>query len=653
MDYKVKEGDYARMGAVQNGGEVIFTFAGEKEDQCCIVLIDKKTGQEERIHVPDAYCLGSLRSVSVSGIRPELCRYYYEINGEERPDPYAHAVEGREKWNDLSRKENGYRVYGSFRRTPFDWEEDAPPEIPKEQIVMYKLHVRGFTMDHGAPKRIAGTFAALTEKAAYLKSLGITTVELMPVYEFEEIILPKPVEKVAMPDYIRWEAAEEDLIQPKEVVSIDTTPAKALAGKEEESGSEEPQPEKPKLNYWGYVNDDSNSYFAVKASYAKDPARADAEFKQLVKCLHDNGIECVVEMYFPESVNHNLIVDALRYWVWEYHVDGFHLIGDRLPVTAVVQDVMLSRTKIFYTYFDQAVLNDDRKYRHLFIYQEEYLYSARKLLNHINGDMREFLNQQKKQGTALGYVNFLSSNNGFTLADVFMYNDKHNEANGEDNADGNTWNFSSNYGVEGSTRKKYIAAIRKRQWRNAMLMLFLAQGVPLVWAGDEMCNSQNGNNNAYCQDNPVGWLNWKNEKTHEKEIDFVRRLIRFRREYPLVANADPFRFYDYRSAGFPDVSYHGENAWISEFDLGRMSLGILYCGAYSKDKAHSEDIYTAFNFYSAVSTVALPKLSRKKKWYLLIDSANEEEPILDQGQLCSDQQFLLMKPQSICVLIGK
>lgn len=625
MNFVVKEGDYARMGAIQTtDNEVVFTFAGEKEDACCVVLIDKKTKQNFKIDVPDKYCLGSLRSIAVSGLKPEQYYYVYEINGEEQLDPYAHVIKGREIWNDGRRKEEGYRIYGSFRQDTFDWEEDRAPEIPKGEMLMYKLHVRGFSMDHGAGKKIAGTFRAVMDKIDYLKSLGVTTLELMPVYEFEEIEIPV---KKELPDYIKWEPQEEDVILP-----------------------EEPEEQTEKVNYWGYCE---GNYFSVKASYASEPAKAPLEFKTLVKQLHSNGIECVMEMYFPGITNHNLILDALRFWVREYHVDGFHLLGEHLPITAIVQDVMLSRTKIFYTDFEPSVCFAHKKYKHLFVYKEEYQYPARKILNHLNGDMQEFVNQQKKQGPVLGYINFVSSNNGFTLADVFMYNDKHNEGNGEDNADGSCWNFSNNYGVEGPTRKRYITNTRKRMWKNAILMLFLAQGVPLIWSGDEMWNSQKGNNNAYCQDNPVGWLNWKNAKSHEKEIAFVRQVGQFRRNHPILSNEEPFHFSDYHSMGAPDVSYHGESAWISEFDPGRMSLGMMYCGAYSKDKEQNEDIYVAYNFYSAVTALALPKLPKKKKWYLFIDSAEEETPVLTEGVLCKNQQILSMKPQSICVLVGK
>lgn len=622
MGIVVKEGDYAKMGAVPKGNSVIFTFAGEKEDTCAIVLVEQQTKKELEIEVPDSYCLGSLRSIQVTGFNYKDYDYYFRINGEEQIDPYAQVIRGRELWNDVDRVKQNYKVYGGFSSDKFDWTDDMQPEIPKSQMIMYKLHVRGFSMDRPRKGRSMGTFSGVSEKVEYLKSLGVTTVELMPVYEFDEIQVPV---KEPVPEYVRWETKKGDIIQP---------PA---------------EEEKIRLNYWGYG---PGNYFAVKASYAKKPSMAANEFKQLVRTLHRNQMECVMEIYFPEDVNHNLILDALRYWVREFHVDGFHLLGENLPVTAIVQDVLLSRTKIFYTYFDQNIQREDKKYKNLYIYKEEYQYPARKILNHINGDMKDFIDQQRKQQKSFGYVNFISSNNGFTLADIFMYNDRHNEANGEDNLDGTAWNFSSNYGVEGPTRKKYIVASRSRQWRNAILMLFMAQGVPMIWSGDEMCNSQSGNNNAYCQDNEIGWLNWKNLRTHTREVNFLKKVTKFRKEHPLIAQVEPFHFNDYKTYGFPDVSYHGESAWISNFDLGRMSLGMLYCGAYSQNE-NKEDIYIAYNFFSAESVLALPKLAKRRKWYMAIDSTQEEVSLEEEPQLLKGQKYLAMEPQSICVLIGK
>jgi glycogen operon protein len=362
-----------------------------------------------------------------------------------------------------------------------------------------------------------------------------------------------------------------------------------------------------------------------------------------------------MEMFFTEGTNHNLILDILRYWVRVYRVDGFHLLGTNLPITAIVQDNVLSRTKIFYEELNESVCSAGRKYKNLYVYKEEYMYPARRVLNHLNGNMRDFADQQRKQGAFLGYVNYIASNNGFTLADLFMYNDKHNEENGEKIADGNAWNFSNNYGVEGPTKKRYINAIRRLKWRNSILMLFLAQGVPLLWQGDEMGNSQGGNNNAYCQDNPTGWLNWKNEKTHRKELRFLRQVIAFRKEHPILSNEMPFQFSDYKSVGCPDLSFHGESAWIMEPIAGRMSLGMMYCGAYAQNAEadrDAEDVYVAYNFSSGMTSMALPDPVRGRRWYLAIDSGNDAMPFLEEPVVCA-QGSVVIRSQSIQVFVSR
>lgn len=625
MKYQISEGDYARMGATQKGIHTIFTFEGEKEDKCKVVLISRDTKEKIKIDVPDEFCLGSLRSIAVAGIDTEHFFYCYEVNEITIIDPYATQIAGRESWNDRSRKEDAYQVYGSFDFTPFQWEKDASPEIPKSKMMMYKLHVRGFTMDQKDSTEHAGTFYAIGRHLKYLKDLGVTTVELMPLYEFEEMQIPV---KQELPPYLKWQMEKDDLILQKEETEIP----------EEEA----------KVNYWGYC---PGNYFAVKSSYAADKEHPANEFRRLVQQMHRLGMECVMEMYFPEQTNYNLILDSVRYWVREFHVDGFHFIGQNLPITAIVQDVMLSRTKIFYEEFEEKLLENEKKYKHLYVYKDEYLFPARRILNHINGDMQEFANQQKKQAANVGFVNYLASNNGFTLADLFLYNDKHNEANGENNEDGPTWNFSNNYGVEGVTRKRYITELRKKQWRNAWMMLMTAQGIPLIWSGDEMNNSQEGNNNAYCQDNPLGWLNWKNYKNHRKDIEFVKKLIAFRQAHPILAKDEPFSFNDIKSQGFPDLSYHGESAWITGIQPGRMSLGMLYCGAYGEKGEN--DIYVAYNFFSGISTLALPQLGKKKKWYVVVNSAEHVTPFYDEPVAYKNQQALTLSPQSIYILIGK
>ena len=623
MNFTVKEGNYTEMGVMQLEDQVIFTFEGEKEDTCCIVLVDRKTRETYRIEVSDTFCVGSLRSVAVSGVKPADFYYYYEINGEKIIDPYATMIAGRENWNDKERFKNNYEILCGYSERMFDWKEDKAPELSKNELMIYKLHVRGFTKDLSSMRKSGGTFAGVKNRIEYLKNLGFPAIELMPVYEFEEMEIPVQT-RLEVPEYVKWEPADDDIIQPVEEKVSD------------------------KVNYWGYG---PGNYFAVKASYASKKEKAGVEFKELVYKLHQSGMECILEMFFSEHTNHNLILNVLRFWVREYHVDGFHLLGENLPITAIIQDSLLSRTKIFYTGFDESAVRTDRQYQPLYVYKEEYMYPARKLLNHMNGEVREFLNQQRKQGMNVGYVNFITSNNGFTLADLFMYNDKHNDDNGENNRDGNLWNFSNNYGVEGPTRRKYIKSLRGLKWRNAMMMLFLAQGVPMLWSGDEICNSQKGNNNAYCQDNEIGWLNWKNEKLHKSELDFLQKLIDFRKSHPIISQKEPFHFQDYRAIGVPDLSYHGENAWMAESELDNRSVGVMYSGEYERKGA--ETVYIGYNFFSARMKLALPKLSYKKKWYLIADTTIEAEPFMLEPKENESQKYVTMNPQAICILVGK
>lgn len=619
----VKEGNYAIMGVIQEENKVYITFEGEKEEQCKVVLLNHQTKEKEIIEVPDEYVLGSLRSIEIDNININEYDYYFEINGQKRIDPYSRKIVGREKWNNLSRKNNSYEIYSSTDKHDFNWKNDKQPEIPKDKMIMYKLHVRGFSMD--TKKEDAGTFSAIKDKIPFLKSLGITTIELMPIYEFEEMKI-KGTNLAKLPDYVKWTNKSDDVIvAPKK--------EKKTVG----------------VNYWGYV---PGNYFAVKTSYAYKKDRASIEFKELVHELHKNNMECVMEMFFGGNLNHNLILDSLRYWVREFHVDGFHLLGNNLPITAIAQNVMLSRTKIFYDDIPGDVLDNQKTYKHLYLYKDEYLYQARKILNHINGDMSEFINQQKKQNSKYGFVNYVASNNGFTLADVFMFNDRHNEANGENNSDGNAWNFSNNCGFEGFSQKKYIKFMRQKQWRNALVMLFMAQGVPLILSGDEIQNSQKGNNNAYCQDNKIGWVNWKKGKSQDSDIEFVKNIIKFRNDHPMISNTNPYYFNDCLTKGMPDVSFHGESAWVAGIDKQMMALGEMYYGEYDSNNT-KESIYVAYNFFSGVSTLALPSLPENKQWHLLMDTSLEKKPFLKEAVKLKNQQKLTINAQSIKILIGR
>lgn len=626
MVYTIKEGNYEKYGVQVKENGIHFTFEAEKEDNCKLLLYGKEMEVIETIPIPDRYCRGAIRSVCIAGITAGNLKYNYEINGEVVTDPYANRIVGREKWNHLKRESYAYQVCGGYAKTEFDWGEDILPEVPRHEMVMYKLNIRGFSMDAGIHGKSRGTFRAVKEKIPYLKELGITTVEFMPIYEFEEMELPKETEK--LPDYLIWEEKEGDKIKP------------------EETAGETPK----RVNLWGYV---PGNYFAVKSAYASVPEAA-AEWKELIRELHANGMECVMEMYFSGKINQNMILDALRYWVKEYHVDGFHLLGEKLPVTLIAQDPWLRRSKIFFMGYDAMFLEEKRKYPHLFVYSDEYLYPVRGMLNHMNGNLEAFVCQQRKQHSMQGFVNYITDNNGFTLLDLFSYAEKHNEENGEDNCDGSNWNLSNNFGVEGRTGRKHICAIRERQLRNAIAILMLGQGVPLIFEGDEMGNSQNGNNNAYCQDNRIGWVNWKKNGKYAWLYEFTRQMILFRKTHPVIASEEPKALNDFLRKGFPDLSYHGENAWISSLPQDRQAVGMMYCGAYEEFQDGTKDdfIYIGYNFHMGLSRLALPKLPDKKKWYLVMDTARGIQPFLEEESVQREQQIAL-EGQSIIILVGK
>ena len=510
------------------------------------------------------------------------------------PDPYASKIAGREKWDDARRAECDFLVCGSFEEKEYEWQSACCPEIPKNEMVMYKLHVRGFSMDSGKKGKMRGTFAAVEERIPYLKALGVTTVELMPVYEFEEIEIPK---KQKLPGYI---------------------PQGSIPEKEAGSGTDK---EKLKVNYWGYTK---GFYFAPKASYgcSKNVTR---ELKHLIDALHQNQMECVMEMYFEQEENQNLIMDALRYWATEFRVDGFHLIGENVPITAIAQDLFLRRSKIFYQYIPEQLWKEKENYPHLFVYNDEYLYTGRKLLNHQGGSLFEFGNQQKKQNKTVGVVNFMANNNGFTLADLFSYCEKHNEANGEENADGSNYNFSINCGTEGKTSRKYVKELRRKHLYMALSMVFFAQGVPLLLAGDEALNSQQGYYNAYCQDNAITWLDWSLLEKNKELFSYVKKLIEFRRNHPLYQSRRYLTGMDSEGLGAPDVSCHGVEPWNARFSYYSRELGVMFFGGYSGGNS----LYFAFNFHWEPHVFYLPEIEKNKEWKRVFDTSNTMEMAVD------------------------
>lgn len=614
MKYSIQEGNYLTMGATLICDTITFTFEAEQECDCAVVLYPKNRKEEPvRIAIPSDYCVGSLRSVAVKGISWKRYDYVYEIDGILQNDPYARRIIGREKWADLERAESNYRICSGFDFSTFPWTKEKKVCVKKQDMVMYKLHVRAYTMSDPAVRgKKKGTFRAIQEKIPYLKEFGITTLELMPVYEFEEFVFEK--EK---PTILK---KAEDVQHPK------------------------------RINLWGY---EKGEYFAPKASYAytNNPAK---ELKELILALHAHDIECVLEMYFEPDMNPNMILEVLRYWVMEYHVDGFHLLGVNLSLEAIVQDVRLSRTKLFYHHFPEELQNEKKQYQNLYEYNDDFYYPVRRMMNRMEGELESLTGQMRKQRLTQGYINYITSNNGFTLADLFSFGEKHNWENGEENLDGNNWNYSNNYGEEGPSRKKFINSIRKRQMMNAMAIVLLSQGVPMIWAGDEIGNSQSGNNNAYCQDNVVGWTNWKQKDRYCEFTMFVKKMLEFRKEHPILRKEVPFHLCDDQQLGYPDLSYHCDAAWVTRFEVNRLSIGIMYCGkGEAKDDDTVEKIYVGINFHNGSQTLALPQLGRGEVWCKIMDTTYTGNRFFPESEQKNVTHHLQIPGQSVCILLSR
>ena len=624
MKIKIRQGNYEKMGVRSQGNEVTFTF-GCNKGKNAVVLYPRNGGKIERIEVPEEFRIGSMVSLTVQGISLQDYDYNYVLDGRVVNDPYAVSIVGRECWGDEERLKADFIAKSRFSHSDYDWTGDVRPKLSDEEMILYKLHVRAFSMKGRAKGKNKGTFAGVTEAIPYLKDLGVSVVEMMPVYEFEELMVPSP--KNTLLNYAAWKAARDE---------------KETAGTKKKKDV--------KLNVWGYR--DAN-YFSPKASYAagKD---VETELKDLIRTLHENRMECVLEFFFPEGHTGAYIVEALRHWVRDYHVDGFHLLGYGIPMNAILTDPLLSDTKIFCPGFTEEFISGNKEKNRLFVYNEEFLYPARKMLNRLEMNLDDMVREIVKTHPAQGFVNYITSNNGFTMNDLFSYAEKHNEANGEGNADGSNWNYSANYGEEGDSRKRAVLSERKRQLRNAFSLLLLSKGVPLIYEGDECGNSKKGNNNTYCQDNELSYVDWSVRKRDRELCQFVKELIAFRRAHPVLTDRTMFSHSCRPESGLPEISYHGENAWMSGPEYGRCAIGLLYCGEYVEVQKGKDDdlIYIAYNFMGGQQSLALPKLPYIGEWMKIMDTAVDQDPFLETPERTRDQKIML-PGRSVRIYIGQ
>lgn len=585
-------------------------------DNCGVLLYDKKSGKmTDRIPFSEKDRVGNIHCRYIEGLSPEKITYQFYSDDRVVPDERARIFPGKAPYG----KERPVEALkAGFLTADFDWEQDRCPRIPYSRALVYCMHVRGFTKHSSSRVKNRGTFAGIIEKIPYLKEIGITTLELQPAYEFTE-----------MPSC-------EELLE--------TFPRGATV-KDVEGLCQR------KLNYWGYKK---GFYYVPKSAYAAsdDPT---VEFKALVKALHENGMELVMQMYFPDSVKQSEISEILRFWVLEYHVDGFHLMGTDLPATLLASDDALMDTKLWYYYFDADQIYGKAEaplYPHLAEYNDGCYYDMRRFLKGDEGMLDRALYHLRHIPKKAGNIHYLTNYYGFTLADLVSYDYKHNEANGEENRDGSEYNGSWNCGEEGATRRKKVRLLRLKQMKNAMCLLLLAQSTPLIFMGDEFGNSQKGNNNPYCQDNALTWLDWSLLEKNREVWEFWRQLAAFRREHAILHPEREMRMMDSIACGYPDLSYHGQNAWRPQTENYFRHIGILLCGEYTcEGEGGGSLLYLAVNMHWESHELALPRPPKGTCWELAFSTESWENSPKDGAQGQGGELTRNIPPRSIAVYV--
>lgn len=586
------------------------------DDPSGVILYDTLSGKSRKIQYSATCRVGNINCMRLENI--DVDRYHYSLyeGDKEYADPYAKLLFGNERWGRLPKK----LKCGILCETDeMNYATDKPIMRPYSDSVFYLIHVRGFTRHKSSGVTHPGTFSGIVEKIPYLKSLGITALELMPAYEFIEL---EPVKE-----------AETDVMDAY-------------------------KPIEPKLNYWGYKK---GFYFAPKSSFAEPGIKATESFKNMLKALHEAGIELIMQFYFPGGIMPSYILEVLKFWVHEYHVDGFHLLGENIPLTLLGSEPMFANTKLIYYGFptDEIYGSSTPRFKNLAVSNDEYMYDIRRFLKSDEGMIRNVISDLKHIDKRMGQVHYITSSNGFTLMDLVSYDRKHNEANGENNKDGNPYNASWNCGYEGSTTRKAINRLRRRQVRNAIAFNIFTQSTPLILSGDEFGNTQKGNNNPYCIDGPLTWLNWNDLERNRDIYEWTERCIKIRKNNRILKMDRPFALSDYCSCGYPDLSLHGDEAWKAETDDLTRHFAIMYAthyamvdsdgkqisGAGKNDK--NDFIYIAVNMHWSSHSFALPKIQQGKRWKIILDTTENG----DEGYVLKEnEKRIMVRDRSIVVL---
>lgn len=642
--FKIRPGFFRMYGACVASNGVSFTINSHGATRCTLLLFKPQAPKPyARIPFPDSYRIGDTYSMLVYDIKPDEFEYAFSFDGPYEPakgllfneenvllDPYSRAVTGQRKWGEKPEGGKDFEYRARVVKSSFDWGNIKQLEQPFEDLVIYEIHVRGYTKDKSSGVSAPGTFAGLKDKIPYLKDLGINAVELMPIFEFDEMESAKVVDGVQL------------------------------------------------YNYWGY---NTVSFFAPNTSYAfnEEHNHEGDELKSLIKALKENGIEVILDVVFNHTAegnemgpcfsfkgidnnvyymltpdahyynfsgcgnvmncNHpvvrNFIIDCLRHWAIEYRVDGFRfdlasILGrdqNGAPMAnppileSLAFDPVLGKMKLIAEAWDAGGLYQvgsfpswnrwaewNGRYRddmRSFLKGDDGM--AGNAITRITGS-RDLYSPESRGHKAS--VNFLTCHDGFTLYDLYSYNEKHNEKNGWNNTDGDNNGHSWNCGAEGETDDPNVNGLRRRLIKNAFAALLCSRGPAMFFAGDEFCNTQFGNNNAYCQDNIISWLDWSRLEEFKEIHDFVRHMIQFRKEHPILR-----KMTKPSSCQFPEISVHNGTPFNASTDYKTKLIGIMYAGRNEED-TEDDIVFYCMNAYWEPLVMQLPVLPNGKHWHV-------------------------------------
>ncbi|MCR4587022.1 MAG: hypothetical protein K5682_01320, partial [Lachnospiraceae bacterium] len=563
-------GDFYHRGTyqVQNGFQITQTMKGLASNGLELFEWDETLGllKDTRavILFPDACRRGNLYAVKLSGLDgKKVYAYRFLEDNVLRMDPYAVEVARVEHKKGEKEKYPATDTYGILRKSSYNWGNDRLPKIPFEESILYGIHVKGFTMDESAHVKHPGTFSGVAQKIPYLKKLGITGIVMQPVYDFAPLLM-RPV-------------------------SGELT-----------------------TNYWGYTE---GNYFAPNHRFAY-MADAASELKDMVKAFHRNGMEVIMQLGFPKGVGADFLADILFYWKEYFHMDGFSFVGSQIPVEEIIEKDFLADTKLIAQnlgdYMDSYRPGTNRN-PYLAEYRLDFMNVSRRFLKGDEDTVAGFMYLNRQCPDHYHSIHYMADFNTFRMMDLVSYERKHNEVNGEDNKDGENFNNSWNCGAEGDSRKAAVKKLRLKQLKNAACLLFLSQGTPYIFMGDEFGDTSFGNNNPYNQDNAITYVDWNARTRNRSYASFYREMLQLKKELSVLHKASPLKQSDYSGDGIPEISYHGEELWRPNTDSYIRHIGILLS---EKDPAVKEKatLYCAYNMHWEEHAFALPALPGKMLW---------------------------------------